>query len=110
MLVAFSPSTLYCTTVDWSLTTHNGKGTLLSVEQAFVGKDEKRAPLKTPAWEATIVETINPFSPKLITKLKIVSKVSPLKCSVLFSKLTRELHSTSCLKRNFQFLYIHNQT
>ena len=25
---------------------------LFSVEQAFVGKDEKRAPLKTPAWEA----------------------------------------------------------
>ena len=26
---------------------------LSSVEQAFVGSDEKRAPLKTPAWEAT---------------------------------------------------------
>ena len=26
---------------------------LSSVEQAFVGRDEKRAPLKTPAWEAT---------------------------------------------------------
>ena len=25
---------------------------LFSVEQAFVGKDEKRAPLKTPVWEA----------------------------------------------------------
>ena len=25
---------------------------LSSVEQAFVGRDEKRAPLKTPAWEA----------------------------------------------------------
>ena len=25
---------------------------LFSVEQAFVGKDEIRAPLKTPAWEA----------------------------------------------------------
>ena len=25
---------------------------LFSVEQAFVGRDEKRAPLKTPAWEA----------------------------------------------------------
>ena len=27
---------------------------LSSVEQAFVGRDEKRAPLKTPAWEATL--------------------------------------------------------
>ena len=25
---------------------------LSSVEQAFVGRDERRAPLKTPAWEA----------------------------------------------------------
>ena len=25
---------------------------LFSVEQAFVGRDEKRAPLKTTAWEA----------------------------------------------------------
>ena len=25
---------------------------LFSLEQAFVGRDEKRAPLKTPAWEA----------------------------------------------------------
>ena len=24
---------------------------LFSVEQTFVGRDEKRAPLKTPAWE-----------------------------------------------------------
>ena len=24
------------------------------VEQAFVGRDEKRAPLKTPAWEAKL--------------------------------------------------------
>ena len=30
----------------------HGKGMLSSVEQAFVGRDEKRAPLKTPAWEA----------------------------------------------------------
>ena len=27
---------------------------LFSVEQAFVGRDEKRAPLKTPAWEARL--------------------------------------------------------
>ena len=26
---------------------------LFSVEQAFVGRDEKRAPLQTSAWEAT---------------------------------------------------------
>ena len=30
-----------------------GKGMLFSVEQAFVGRDEIGAPLKTPAWEAT---------------------------------------------------------
>ena len=27
---------------------------LFSVEQAFVGRDEKRAPLKTSEWKATI--------------------------------------------------------
>ena len=27
---------------------------LSSAEQAFVGRDEKRAPLKTPAWEAKL--------------------------------------------------------
>ena len=27
---------------------------LFSVEQAFVGRDEKRAPRKTPAWEASV--------------------------------------------------------
>ena len=26
---------------------------LFSVEQAFLGSDERRAPLKSPAWEAT---------------------------------------------------------
>ena len=26
---------------------------MLSVKQEFVERDEKRAPLKTPAWEAT---------------------------------------------------------
>ena len=26
---------------------------LFLAEQAFVGRDEKRAPLKTPAWEAS---------------------------------------------------------
>ena len=27
---------------------------LFPAEQAFVGRDEKRAPLKMPAWEATL--------------------------------------------------------
>ena len=34
---------------------NNGKGMLSSVEQAFVGREEKRAPLKTPAWEARLL-------------------------------------------------------
>ena len=32
-----------------------GKGMLFSIEQAFVGRDEIRAPLKTPAYEATYI-------------------------------------------------------
>ena len=35
----------------------HGKGMLSSVEQVFVGRDEKRAPLKTPAWEAKSILT-----------------------------------------------------
>ena len=34
---------------------------LFSVEQAFVGRDEKRAPLKTPAWEALFHYTEKPL-------------------------------------------------
>ena len=34
----------------WSA--NNGKGMLFSVTQAFVGRDEIRAPLKTSAWKA----------------------------------------------------------
>ena len=30
-----------------------GKGMLSSVEQVFVGRDERQAPLKAPAWEAS---------------------------------------------------------
>ena len=29
---------------------------LFSIEQAFVGRDEKRAPLKTRAWEARAIQ------------------------------------------------------
>ena len=51
----FSLSTLYLKTVDGHLPCecNDGKGMLSSVEQAFVGREEIRAPLKTPAWEAT---------------------------------------------------------
>ena len=42
-----------------------GKGMLLSVEQAFVRRDKIRAPLKTPAWEATC----NANSKKIINSL-----------------------------------------
>ena len=34
-----------------------GKGMLFSVEQVFVGRDERGAPLKTSAWEATVTKT-----------------------------------------------------
>ena len=42
-----------------------GKGMLLSVEQAFVRRDETRPPLKTPVWEATC----NANSKKIINSL-----------------------------------------
>ena len=42
------PSDNYCTVPKL------GKGNLFSVGQVFVGRDEIRAPLKTPALEASI--------------------------------------------------------
>ena len=57
--LVFNLSTLYFTTVDWSLTMqkkNSGNEMLFLVEQAFVGRDEKRNPLKTPLWEAIQVK------------------------------------------------------
>ena len=57
--LVFNLSTLYFTTVDWSLTTQKKKQwkrMLFLVEQAFVGRDEKQTPLKTPLWEAIQVK------------------------------------------------------
>ena len=34
---------------------------LFPAEQAFVGRDEKQAPLKTPAWEAKSYMTFQSF-------------------------------------------------
>ena len=39
---------------------------LFSIEQAFVGRDEKRAPLKTPAWEARLPAAVRENEPTLI--------------------------------------------
>ena len=46
---------------------------LSSFEQAFVGRDEKRAPLKTPAWEAT--NAPDRFYRHCLLKVKDVSVV-----------------------------------
>ena len=35
------------------------------LEQAFVGRDEKRAPLKAPAWEARLPAAVREISPHL---------------------------------------------
>ena len=48
---------------------------LSSVEQAFVGREEIRAPLKTPAWEATFDPVQNPTPRHQITeKLEVAKK------------------------------------
>ena len=44
---------------------------LFSVEQAFVGRDEKRAPLKAPAWEAN-QGSIKSFFSSYFTKRKLI--------------------------------------
>ena len=42
---------------------------LSSVEQAFVGREEIRAPLKTPAWEAKVL-VVSMTSGKLLCAVK----------------------------------------
>ena len=46
------------------------------VEQAFVGRDEKRAPLKTPAWEAYVVG-VRPGSDTVLHLSRIKSEFRP---------------------------------
>ena len=53
---------------------------LFPAEQAFMGRDEKRAPLKTPAWEASRPMDKLCFSELLRcyrTRLKLVSITFP---------------------------------
>ena len=45
-----------------------GKGMSFSVEQAFVGRDKTRAPLKSPAWEATTCKQ----QPKMLNNVREV--------------------------------------
>ena len=45
---------------------------LSSVEQAFVGREEIRAPLKTPAWEAS-GESTNPDPDRAGNLLKMIN-------------------------------------
>ena len=46
---------------------------LSSVEQAFVGREEIRAPLKTPAWEANRRSVVDLFFFDFTTTIKLVT-------------------------------------
>ena len=48
---------------------------LFSVEQAFVGREEIRAPLKTPAWEARFVFDQQNIHRKIIIRISGVVKL-----------------------------------
>ena len=64
---------------------------LSSVEQAFVGREEIRAPLKTPAWEARVLFYLGKNSgkvslvisaPKFLSKLNFLErKFKKAKCA-----------------------------
>ena len=47
-----------------------GKGMSFSVEQAFVGRDEIRAPLKTRAWKAIVQHVIERLAHKRCRTVK----------------------------------------
>ena len=59
----FSLLTLYLIAVDWPLTTRlkqlERNAAHVNVEQAFVGRDEIQAPVKTAAWEANWREVLD---------------------------------------------------
>ena len=58
-----------------------GKGMLFSVEQAFVGKDEIQAPLKTPAWEVTIYR--DPNKSEVLKSCKATVKTNDFEVNIL---------------------------
>ena len=58
---------------------------LSSVEQAFVGREEKQTPLKTPAWEATSYADHLLISIK--TFIKVIRYLNPLVLLVLLLSL-----------------------
>ena len=52
-----------------------------SVEQAFVGRDEQRAPLKTPAWEAKHAWAFSEAAKKISKITYLASRLRALECS-----------------------------
>ena len=52
---------------------------LFPAEQAFVGRDDKRAPLKTPAWEANVTHAHCVY---IVRKFIINLKYTSTMCSV----------------------------
>ena len=77
---------------------------LSSVEQAFVGREEIRAPLKTPAWEAMITVATYEFKwDKKNVKLKYRANLFKHLFFVLFFGLL--LHGLSVLLMIFYKYY-----
>ena len=56
---------------------------LFSAEQAFVGRDEKRAPLKTPAWEASPVLVVSKTQGKCQLSVNPIQTLLLLSCLVI---------------------------
>ena len=63
-----------------------------SLEQAFVGRDEKRAPLKTPAWEARLL-----FDQKIRGRPP-PPRAPPLDSSLIENSLQLSLSTTATLR------------
>ena len=58
---------------------------LFSVKQAFVGRDEIRAPLKRPAWEANLTVVWTVVGTRLIA-FALAARAMPLKKVILTRK------------------------
>ena len=64
---------------------------LCSVEQAFVRRDERRAPLKTPAWEAISAAQKRQ---KLVAKHHGIHKILPL--SLIYERKSNGPRTDPC--------------
>ena len=73
-----------------------GKGMLFTVEQAFVGTDERQAPLKTPAWEATPNWVIMINTSTILYLLRVNKHTNSFNSAINIDQAKCVVHTYNC--------------